>query len=193
MLGFLKESPAAAVPPSGVHAIPSQPRFGHTYIVACKLSSSTEKVGSFTTAQARRQQTCSLEQAPALRLLVIRQRAAALHFQALAVCTHGRARVAPARRQRAWRDVALVVRAALAAIAGLRAIRAAGSALSPATLSCAASTAAQPARQRPPRPPAEVTPHGTAQLGAAGKRGLGLQAHLLVLTLPPLGACSSAL
>ena len=57
-----------------------------------------------------------------------------LHFQALAVGTHGCARVAAARRQRAWRDVALVVRAALAAIAGLRATCAVGSALSPATL-----------------------------------------------------------
>lgn len=81
----------------------------------------------------------TLGQAPALRLLVIRQRAAVLHFQALAVCTHGCARVTPARRQRAWRDVALVVRAALAAVAGLRTARAAGLALSPARLLCAAA------------------------------------------------------
>ena len=88
-------------------------------------------------------------QAPALRLLVVSQRAAVLHFQALAVGTHGCARIAPARRQRAWRDVALVVRAALAAIAGLRAGRAAGLALSPARHLCAAASAAWLARQTP--------------------------------------------
>jgi len=56
--------------------------------------------------------------APALRLLVLRQRAAMLHFDALAVRASGTGGLAV--RRRACSHVALVVHAALAAIAGLR-------------------------------------------------------------------------
>ena len=56
--------------------------------------------------------------APPLCLLVLSQRPTVLHFEALAVWSHG-SRICRALRWRCGVNVALVVRAALAAIAGL--------------------------------------------------------------------------